>query len=166
MTAMTPAAKDFFQLGVEPPDREDRGLHAMLHQAFPVRDHARRAELVYVSYEVRPPEDGAAQAIEKGITLAAGLALVLQLGLYQEGAEHPTLRAVREQRVGTWDVAVPTPEGIFVIDGVELALDAGALPRLAGDVVAGLARRAAARIEALGGEEDLTPADLLLDEEG
>ena len=162
MKAMSTAAFDFFQLDVDPARREPHGLHGLLGEAFPVWDPARRRELAYVSYEARPPRESVPEVIERGTTFAAELTLVLRLVLMNEEGR---IRDVREQRVGFWEIPVPTPEGTYVVDGIELNLDAVAVRRATSDLVATLAATAEARLAEIAHDEDLTPGDLVLDDD-
>jgi DNA-directed RNA polymerase beta subunit len=160
----------FFQLEVAPGKRAWSGLNAILYEALATPSPHPLLDLVYVSYDVQPPDETVLAALERGGSWVGSLVLVLQLIVREgdgEGAERgeagsPAIRGIKEQRVAVCAVPFPTPEETFVVEGVELTLGSAALARGMRDRVARVA--AATRAGLARGADDLDglePADLL-----
>ena len=150
----------FFQLEVPPAKRTRSGLNAILYEALATPSPHPLLDLVYVSYDVQPPEESVLAALERGGSWVGSLVLVLQLVVREadgEGAERveggrPPIRSIKEQRVAVCEVPFPTPEETFVVEGVELTLGSAALARGMRDRVARVAATVRAGLER-GAEE-------------
>ncbi len=106
----TKSYKDFLQADIPAGKREDKGLHAIFKEVFPIESYDGRYTLDFVKYEFSEPKMPALEALSKGATYAAPLHATFRL---KDGDE------IREEDVYMGEIPLMTRDGAFVINGAE-----------------------------------------------
>jgi len=109
----TKSYKDFLQSDVPAGKREDKGLHAIFREVFPIESYDGRYTLDFVKYELSDAKMSALDALTRGATYAAPLHATFRL---KDGDE------IREEDVYMGEIPLMTPDGAFVINGAERAI--------------------------------------------
>ena len=111
----------FLQDGIEPDQREDRGLHAAFQSVFPIVSYSGNAALEYVSYRLGVPVFDVKECQLRGLTYAAPLRVLVRLVIYDKEATGPKkkVKDIREQEVYLGEMPLMTDHGTFVINGTE-----------------------------------------------
>ena len=123
------AFDQFLQLDVPDWQREERGLDWVFRAIFPIRDFSESAELQYVSYSFQEPRLTPAQCRLRGETYSRPWRVTLRMVVYdRDGSPWPapgatlSIRDIKEQEVHLGELPWLTPEGTFVINGVDRVL--------------------------------------------
>ena len=106
----TKSYQDFLQLDSAPGKREEKGLHAIFREVFPIDSYDGRYTLDFVKYELGEPKMDALAALAEGSTFAAPLHATFRL---KDGDE------IREEDVYMGEIPLMTRDGAFVINGAE-----------------------------------------------
>src|SRR3978361_60861 len=69
----------FLQMNVRPDNRTQSGLQEVFKSVFPIDDFAGRGRLEFVYYELEEPKYDVEECIQRGMTFAAPLKVVLRL---------------------------------------------------------------------------------------
>ena len=111
----------FLQMVVPPDSRTQTGLQEVFKSVFPIDDFAGRGRLEFVNYELEEPKYDVEECIQRGMTYAAPLKVVLRLIVWDldEDTGARSIRDIKEQPVYMGDMPLMTDNGTFVINGTE-----------------------------------------------
>ncbi len=111
----------FLQMNVAPDSRTMTGLQEVFKSVFPIDDFAGRGRLEFVYYELEEPKYDVEECIQRGMTFAAPLKVVLRLIVWDvdEDTGSRSIRDIKEQPVYMGDMPLMTDNGTFVINGTE-----------------------------------------------
>ena len=105
-----------------PPDsRTNTGLQEVFQSVFPIDDFAGRGRLEFVYYELEEPKYDVEECIQRGMTYAAPLKVMLRLIVWDvdEDTGARSIRDIKEQPVYMGDMPLMTDNGTFIINGTE-----------------------------------------------
>ena len=111
----------FLQMNVRPDNRTHSGLQEVFKSVFPIDDFAGRGRLEFVDYELEEPKYDVEECIQRGMTFAAPLKVVLRLIVWDidEDTGSRSIRDIKEQPVYMGDMPLMTDNGTFIINGTE-----------------------------------------------
>lgn len=111
----------FLQMEDEPSSRGEYGLQEVFKSVFPISDFTGKGELEYVHYEFDEPKYDVEECIQRGLTYAAPLRVVLRLVVWDVDEETGarSIRDIKEQDVYMGDMPLMTDKGTFVVNGTE-----------------------------------------------
>jgi DNA-directed RNA polymerase subunit beta len=111
----------FLQMVVPPDSRTQTGLQEVFKSVFPIDDFAGRGRLEFVNYELEDPKYDVDECIQRGMTFAAPLKVVLRLIVWDldEDTGARSIRDIKEQPVYMGDMPLMTDNGTFIINGTE-----------------------------------------------
>ncbi len=111
----------FLQKDVNHDSRTTTGLQEVFKGVFPIDDFAGRGRLEFVYYELEEPKYDVEECIQRGLTFAAPLKVVLRLIVWDldEDTGAKSIRDIKEQPVYMGDMPLMTDNGTFIINGTE-----------------------------------------------
>src|SRR6187431_3419563 len=111
----------FLQMEVNPDSRLHAGLQEVFKSVFPIDDFAGRGRLEFVYYELEEPKYDVEECIQRGMTFAAPLKVILRLIVWDvdEDTGARSIRDIKEQPVYMGDMPLMTDNGTFIINGTE-----------------------------------------------
>jgi len=111
----------FLQMNVAPDSRTQTGLQEVFKSVFPIDDFAGRGRLEFVYYELEEPKYDVEECIQRGMTYAAPLKVILRLIVWDvdEDTGARSIRDIKEQPVYMGDMPLMTDNGTFIINGTE-----------------------------------------------
>ncbi|MDA8049840.1 MAG: DNA-directed RNA polymerase subunit beta [Rhodospirillales bacterium] len=111
----------FLQMHVKPDARMRAGLQEVFKSVFPIDDFAGRGRLEFVQYELEDPKYDVEECIQRGMTYAAPLKVILRLIVWDvdEDTGARSIRDIKEQPVYMGDMPLMTDNGTFIINGTE-----------------------------------------------
>src|ERR1700727_1308142 len=111
----------FLQMVVRPDNRTQSGLQEVFKSVFPIDDFAGRGRLEFVYYELEEPKYDVEECIQRGMTFAAPLKVILRLIVWDvdEDTGARSIRDIKEQPVYMGDMPLMTDNGTFIINGTE-----------------------------------------------
>ena len=111
----------FLQMIVPPDSRTQTGLQEVFKSVFPIDDFAGRGRLEFVYYELEEPKYDVEECIQRGMTFAAPLKVILRLIVWDldEDTGARSIRDIKEQPVYMGDMPLMTDNGTFIINGTE-----------------------------------------------
>src|SRR6201747_2031667 len=111
----------FLQMNVRPDNRTQSGLQEVFKSVFPIDDFAGRGRLEFVHYELEEPKYDVEECIQRGMTYAAPLKVMLRLIVWDldEDTGAKSIRDIKEQPVYMGDMPLMTDNGTFVVNGTE-----------------------------------------------
>ena len=111
----------FLQMNVAPDSRTPSGLQEVFRSVFPINDFAGRGRLEFVHYELEEPKYDVEECIQRGMTFAAPLKVILRLIVWDvdEDTGSRSIRDIKEQPVYMGDMPLMTDNGTFIINGTE-----------------------------------------------
>src|SRR5215472_8481016 len=111
----------FLQMNVLPDSRLHAGLQEVFKSVFPIDDFAGRGRLEFVYYELEDPKYDVEECIQRGMTYAAPLKVILRLIVWDvdEDTGARSIRDIKEQPVYMGDMPLMTDNGTFIINGTE-----------------------------------------------
>ncbi len=97
------------------------GLQEVFKSVFPIDDFAGRGRLEFVYYELEEPKYDVEECIQRGMTYAAPLKVILRLIVWDvdEDTGARSIRDIKEQPVYMGDMPLMTDNGTFIINGTE-----------------------------------------------
>ncbi len=111
----------FLQMATAPDSRTNTGLQEVFKSVFPIDDFAGRGRLEFVYYELEEPKYDVEECIQRGMTFAAPLKVILRLIVWDvdEDTGARSIRDIKEQPVYMGDMPLMTDNGTFIINGTE-----------------------------------------------
>src|ERR1700692_1095440 len=111
----------FLQMHVKPDTRTHSGIQEVFKSVFPIDDFAGRGRLEFVHYELEEPKYDVEECIQRGMTYAAPLKVILRLIVWDldEDTGAKSIRDIKEQPVYMGDMPLMTDNGTFVVNGTE-----------------------------------------------
>jgi DNA-directed RNA polymerase subunit beta len=111
----------FLQMATLPDNRTNTGLQEVFKSVFPIDDFAGRGRLEFVYYELEEPKYDVEECIQRGMTYAAPLKVILRLIVWDvdEDTGARSIRDIKEQPVYMGDMPLMTDNGTFIINGTE-----------------------------------------------
>ncbi len=111
----------FLQMHMKPDARTHSGLQEVFKSVFPIDDFAGRGRLEFVYYELEEPKYDVEECIQRGMTYAAPLKVILRLIVWDvdEDTGARSIRDIKEQPVYMGDMPLMTDNGTFVVNGTE-----------------------------------------------
>jgi DNA-directed RNA polymerase subunit beta len=111
----------FLQMNVMHDNRLHAGLQEVFKSVFPIDDFAGRGRLEFVHYELEEPKYDVEECIQRGMTYAAPLKVILRLIVWDvdEDTGARSIRDIKEQPVYMGDMPLMTDNGTFIINGTE-----------------------------------------------
>ncbi|HQT67867.1 MAG: DNA-directed RNA polymerase subunit beta [Rhodospirillales bacterium 20-60-12] len=111
----------FLQMNISPDSRTVSGLQEVFKGVFPIDDFAGRGRLEFVHYELEEPKYDVEECIQRGMTYAAPLKVILRLIVWDidEDTGSRSIRDIKEQPVYMGDMPLMTDNGTFVVNGTE-----------------------------------------------
>ena len=97
------------------------GCRKYSNRVFPIDDFAGRGRLEFVHYELEEPKYDVEECIQRGLTFAAPLKVMLRLIVWDvdEDTGARSIRDIKEQDVYMGDMPLMTDNGTFIINGTE-----------------------------------------------
>ncbi len=111
----------FLQMDVDPEKRGNIGLQGAFKSVFPIRDFSGKCSLEFVSYKIGDVKYDVKECIQKGMTYATPLKIVVRLVVFESerGSEQRSIRDIKEQEIYFGEIPLMTESGTFVINGTE-----------------------------------------------
>ncbi|HRT71893.1 MAG TPA: DNA-directed RNA polymerase subunit beta, partial [Syntrophales bacterium] len=111
----------FLQMDVDPEKRGNFGLQGAFKSVFPIRDFSGKCSLEFVSYRIGDVKYDVPECIQKGMTYAAPLKIVVRLVVFdtERSGEQKTIRDIKEQEIYFGEIPLMTESGTFVVNGTE-----------------------------------------------
>jgi DNA-directed RNA polymerase subunit beta len=111
----------FLQMNTPHDSRTQTGLQEVFKSVFPIDDFAGRGRLEFVYYELEEPKYDVEECIQRGMTYAAPLKVILRLIVWDldEDTGAKSIRDIKEQPVYMGDMPLMTDNGTFIINGTE-----------------------------------------------
>ena len=111
----------FLQMHTPPDSRTNTGLQEVFKSVFPIDEFAGRGRLEFVDYELEEPKYDVEECIQRGMTFAAPLKVVLRLIVWDvdEDTGAKSIRDIKEQPVYMGDMPLMTDNGTFIVNGTE-----------------------------------------------
>jgi DNA-directed RNA polymerase subunit beta len=108
-------------MNVQHDSRLHAGLQEVFKGVFPIDDFAGRGRLEFVYYELEEPKYDVEECIQRGMTYAAPLKVILRLIVWDvdEDTGARSIRDIKEQPVYMGDMPLMTDNGTFIINGTE-----------------------------------------------
>ncbi len=111
----------FLQSDVPPENREEVGLQGVFKSVFPIRDFNESSSLEFVSYQLDKPKYDVDECLQRGMTYAAPMRVVVRLVVWDKDEETgaQSIRDVKEQEVYFGEIPLMTEHGTFIVNGTE-----------------------------------------------
>ena len=111
----------YLQMYIKPENRTREGLQEVFESIFPINDFSGRSRLEFVSYNLEQPKYDVEECQQRDLTFAAGLRVTLRLVVWDidEDSGNKSVRDMKEQDVYLGEMPLMTPNGTFVVNGVE-----------------------------------------------
>jgi len=111
----------FLQKDIEPDRRGNFGLQGAFKSVFPISDFSGKCSLEFVSYKIGEARYDVKECIQKGMTYAAPLKIVVRLVVFEtdRGSEHKMIRDIKEQEIYFGEIPLMTENGTFIMNGTE-----------------------------------------------
>ncbi len=109
--------KNFLQETTPPKKRKEEGLQAVFLEIFPIEDIHGKYSLEFIEYRIGAPKYTVEEAKKKNLTYSAPL--WVKLRLVKKEPDTGKVIDTTEQEVYLCDLPYMTPNGTFIINGVE-----------------------------------------------
>ncbi len=111
----------FLQMNIEPDQRQDIGLQAILKEIFPINDFNGVCSLEFVRYKFGEPKYTVQECQQRGMTYEIPLKIVVRLITFDVDEETgvQSIRDIKEQEVFFGSLPLMTADGVYVINGTE-----------------------------------------------
>jgi DNA-directed RNA polymerase subunit beta len=126
----TRSYEKFLQADVPLAKRRNIGLQGAFKSVFPISDFSGKCSLEFVSYKIGDVRYDMRECIQKGMTYAAPLKIVVRLVVFdtdrladgrinREEAETKPIRDIKEQEIYFGEIPLMTENGTFIVNGSE-----------------------------------------------
>ncbi len=111
----------FLQKDVDPQKRGDFGLQGTFKSVMPIVDFGGKCSLEFVSYNIGKGRYDETECIQKGMTYAAPLRIVVRLVVFDadRNSGQKSVRDIKEQEIYFGEIPLMTEKGTFIINGTE-----------------------------------------------
>src|SRR5512145_2760197 len=120
----TRSYEKFLQADVPLAKRRNIGLQGAFHSVFPISDFSGKCSLEFVSYKIGDVRYDMQECVQKGMTYAAPLKIVVRLVVFDtdRNIEPKPIRDIKEQEIYFGELPLMTENGTFIINGTERAI--------------------------------------------
>src|SRR5450830_724509 len=126
----TRSYEKFLQQELAPAKRGSIGLQGAFKSVFPISDFSGKCSLEFVSYKISDVRYNEKECIQKGMTFAAPLKIVVRLVVFdtdrladgkinRETPEMKPVRDIKEQEIYFGEIPLMTENGTFIVNGTE-----------------------------------------------
>jgi DNA-directed RNA polymerase subunit beta len=111
----------FLQRDVDPFERGDFGIQGTFKSVMPIVDFGGKCSLEFVSYNIGSSRYDEQECVQKGMTYAAPLKIVVRLVVFDSdrNSGQRSIRDIKEQEIYFGEIPVMTEKGTFIINGTE-----------------------------------------------
>ncbi len=111
----------FLQEKVAPENRKNYGLQGAFKSVFPISDFSGKCSLEFVSYKIGAVRYDVNECIQKGMTYAAPLKIVVRLVVFDTDrvSDQKNIRDIKEQEIYFGEIPLMTEKGTFIVNGTE-----------------------------------------------
>jgi len=111
----------FLQKDSDPLKRSNFGLQGAFKSVFPISDFSGKCSLEFVSYKIGSVRYDVKECVQKGMTYAAPLKIVVRLVVFDtdRGSVQKTIRDIKEQEIYFGEIPLMTDNGTFIMNGTE-----------------------------------------------
>jgi len=113
--------KKLLQKDVDPDKRGNFGLQGAFKSVFPISDFSGRCSLEFVSYKIKNARYDVKECIQKGMTYAAPVKIVVRLIVFDTDrvSDQKSVRDIKEQEIYFGEIPLMTDNGSFIVNGTE-----------------------------------------------
>ncbi|MDO9529747.1 MAG: DNA-directed RNA polymerase subunit beta [Syntrophales bacterium] len=117
----TKSYEKFLQRDIIPDERDNSGLQGTFKSVFPISDFSGQCSLEFVSYKIGDVRYDVKECLQKGMTYAAPLKIVVRLVVFDvdRDSERKTIRDIKEQEIYFGEIPLMTDNGTFIVNGTE-----------------------------------------------
>jgi len=126
----TVSYEKFLQKDLAVAKRSNVGLQGAFKSVFPISDFSGKCSLEFVSYKIGDVRYDIKECIQKGMTYAAPLKIVVRLVVFdtdriadakigREATETKAIRDIKEQEIYFGEIPLMTENGTFIVNGTE-----------------------------------------------
>ena len=117
----TDSYRKFLQQDVELDKRGNYGLQGAFNSVFPISDFSGKCSLNFVSYRIGGVRYDMQECVQKGMTYAAPLKIVVRLVVFDtdRNTEPKPIRDIKEQEIYFGEIPLMTDNGTFIVNGTE-----------------------------------------------
>jgi DNA-directed RNA polymerase subunit beta len=117
----TMSYEKFLQKDVELDKRGNFGLQGAFKSVFPISDYSKKCSLEFVSYKIGDVRYDEKECVQKGMTFAAPLKIVVRLLVFDvdPGTGQKQISNIKEQEIYFGEIPLMTENGTFIVNGTE-----------------------------------------------
>jgi len=117
----TDSYRKFLQQEIHPDKRGNYGLQGAFNSVFPISDFSGKCSLEFVSYRIGAVRYDMQECVQKGMTYAAPLKIVVRLVVFdtERNTEPKPIRDIKEQEIYFGEIPLMTDNGTFIVNGTE-----------------------------------------------
>jgi len=117
----TDSYRKFLQQDIDPNKRGNYGLPGAFNSVFPISDFSGKCSLEFVSYKIGDVRYDMQECVQKGMTYAAPLKIVVRLVVFDtdRNTEPKPIRDIKEQEIYFGEIPLMTENGTFIVNGTE-----------------------------------------------
>lgn len=126
----TRSYEKFLQKDLPLAKRTNIGLQSAFKSVFPISDFSGKCSLEFVSYKIGDVRYDVRECVQKGMTFAAPLKIVVRLVVFdtdrladgkinRESNETKPIRDIKEQEIYFGEIPLMTENGTFIVNGTE-----------------------------------------------
>jgi DNA-directed RNA polymerase subunit beta len=117
----TDSYRKFLQQDIDPDKRGNYGLRGAFNSVFPISDFSGKCSLEFVSYKIGDVRYDMQECVQKGMTYAAPLKIVVRLVVFDtdRNTEPKPIRDIKEQEIYFGEIPLMTENGTFIVNGTE-----------------------------------------------
>lgn len=126
----TNSYEKFLQQGLASAKRANSGLQGAFQSVFPIKDFSGKCSLEFVSYKIGDVRYNEKECVQKGMTFAAPLKIVVRLVVFEtdrladgkfnrDATENKPIRDIKEQEIYFGEIPLMTENGTFIVNGTE-----------------------------------------------
>ena len=111
----------FLQKDMDTDKRGNFGLQGAFKSVFPISDYSKKCSLEFVSYKIGDVRYDEKECVQKGMTLAAPLKIVVRLLVFDvdPGTSQKQISNIKEQEIYFGEIPLMTENGTFIVNGTE-----------------------------------------------
>ena len=106
----TKSYEKFLQRDINPDERDNLGLQGTFKSVFPISDFSGQCSLEFVSYKIGDARYDVKECLQKGMTYAAPLKIVVRLVVFDidRDSDQKTIRDIKEQEIYFGEIPLMT----------------------------------------------------------